>query len=91
MGFNSGFKGLKLLKNPGYRCLNNLNDPVLNVLIFKFQMNLLLQFMKNTSVGYTLAIIPIIILTLLQHFSWPGSVVSIVTGYGLDGPGIESR
>jgi len=33
MGFNSAFKGLKLLKNPGNRRLNNLNDPVLNVLI----------------------------------------------------------
>jgi hypothetical protein len=32
MGFNSAFKGLKLLKNPGNGCLNNLNDPVLNVL-----------------------------------------------------------
>ena len=27
MGFNSAFKGLKLLKNPGNRRLNNLNDP----------------------------------------------------------------
>jgi len=28
MGFNSAFKELKLLKkNPGNRCLNNLNDP----------------------------------------------------------------
>jgi len=35
MGFNSGFKGLKLLKkNPGNGGINNLNDPtVLNVLI----------------------------------------------------------
>ena len=34
MGFNSAFKGLKLLKkNPGNGRLNNLNDPVLNVLI----------------------------------------------------------
>ena len=33
MGFNSAFKGLKLLKkNPGNGRLNNLNDPVLNVL-----------------------------------------------------------
>jgi hypothetical protein len=32
MGFNSAFKGLKLLKNTGNRHLNNLNDPVLNVL-----------------------------------------------------------
>ena len=28
MGFNSAFKGLKLLKNPGNGRLNNLNDPV---------------------------------------------------------------
>jgi len=35
MGFNSAFKGLKLLKkNPGNGRLNNLNDPVLNVLTF---------------------------------------------------------
>ena len=26
-----------------------------------------------------------------QGFSGPGSVVGIATGYGLDGPGIESR
>jgi len=32
MGFNSTFKGLKLLKKTGNGCLNNLNDPVLNVL-----------------------------------------------------------
>ena len=31
MGFNSVFKGLKLLKTPGDGRLNNLNDPVLNV------------------------------------------------------------
>jgi len=28
MGFNSAFKGLKLLKTPGNGRLNNLNDPV---------------------------------------------------------------
>jgi len=34
MGFNSAFKELKLIKkNPGNGRLNNLNDPVLNVLI----------------------------------------------------------
>jgi len=36
MGFNSAFKGLKLLKKTRERALNNLNnlnDPVLNVLI----------------------------------------------------------
>jgi len=32
MGFNSAFKGLKLLKTPGNGRLINLNDPVLNVL-----------------------------------------------------------
>jgi len=33
MGFNSAFKGLKLLKkNPGNGRLNNLNDPTLDVL-----------------------------------------------------------
>jgi len=32
MGFNSAFKGLKLLKKPGNGRLNNLNSPVLNVL-----------------------------------------------------------
>jgi hypothetical protein len=35
MGFNLAFKGLKLFKkNPGNGRLNNLNDLVLNVLIF---------------------------------------------------------
>jgi len=32
MGFNSVFKELKFVKNPGNERLNNLNDPVLNVL-----------------------------------------------------------
>jgi len=32
MGFNSAFKGLKFVKNPGNGRLNHLNDPVLNVL-----------------------------------------------------------
>ena len=32
MGFNSAFKGLKIVKNPGNGRLNNLNDPVLSVL-----------------------------------------------------------
>ena len=32
MGFNSAFKGFKMVKNPGNGSLNNLNDPVLNVL-----------------------------------------------------------
>jgi len=39
MGFNSAFKGLKLLKKPGngrLNNLNNLNDPVLNVLKWIF-------------------------------------------------------
>jgi len=36
MGFNSAFKGLKLLKNPGNGRLNNLNDPILNVLNVKY-------------------------------------------------------
>jgi len=36
MGFNSAFKGLKLLKTPG---TNNLNDPVLNVLKIILEQN----------------------------------------------------
>jgi len=32
MEFNSAFKGFKIVKNPGNGRLNNLNDPVLNVL-----------------------------------------------------------
>jgi hypothetical protein len=36
MGFNSAFKELKLLKTPGEWSLNNLNDPVLNVLKWIF-------------------------------------------------------
>jgi len=27
MGFNSAFKGVKIVKNPGNGRLNNLNDP----------------------------------------------------------------
>jgi hypothetical protein len=33
----------------------------------------------------------IINLLLYYIFMWPGSSVDIVTAYGLDGPGIESR
>jgi len=39
MGFNSAFKGLKLLKNLGNGRLNNLNDPVLIVLIWLYNTN----------------------------------------------------
>jgi len=39
MGFNSAFKGLKLLKKPGKGRLNNLNDPVLNVLSLERRWN----------------------------------------------------
>jgi len=35
MGFNSVFKGLKIVKNPGKGRLNSLNDPVPNVLTVK--------------------------------------------------------
>jgi hypothetical protein len=31
MAFNSGFKGLKIVKNPGNGRSNNLNDPVLTM------------------------------------------------------------
>jgi len=46
MGFNSAFKGLKLLKNPGNKRLNNLNDPVLNVLTFQLE-ELLFKYIKK--------------------------------------------
>jgi len=40
MGLNSAFKGLKLLKKtPGNGRLNNLNDPVLNVLRLRAVLN----------------------------------------------------
>ena len=45
MGFNSAFKGLKLLKNPGNGRLNNLNDPVLNVLM-REQCGLIMTFLS---------------------------------------------
>jgi len=32
VGFNSAFKWVKIVINPGNERLNNLNDPVLNVL-----------------------------------------------------------
>jgi hypothetical protein len=52
MGFNSMFKGLKLLKkNPGNGRLNNLNDPVLNVLKTCYSYGL----MENTVLRRTLA------------------------------------
>jgi len=45
MGFNSAFKGLKLLKNPGNGRLNNLNDPALNVL--RLETNTCLDMSKH--------------------------------------------
>jgi len=40
MGFNSAFKGLKLKKKtPGNGRLNNLNDPVLSVLMGRGEMH----------------------------------------------------
>jgi len=45
MGFNSAFKGLKLLKPPGNGRLHNLNDSVLNVLIS------LLTLVRNLHLG----------------------------------------
>ena len=39
MGFNSAFRVLKLLKTPGTGVLNNLNDPILNVLTIILQVN----------------------------------------------------
>jgi len=39
---------------------------------------------------YILGIIYLYI-TMYVYFSGPGSSVGIATGYGLDGPGIESR
>jgi hypothetical protein len=50
MGFNSAFKGLKLFKkNPGDRRLNNLNDPVLNVLKNHFYENMSFLMVEQTS------------------------------------------
>jgi len=40
MGFNSAFKGLKIVKNPGNGRLNNLNDPFLNVLIYIYSLTI---------------------------------------------------
>jgi len=34
MGFNSAFKGFEIVNTPGNGRLNNLNDPVLNVLSY---------------------------------------------------------
>ena len=31
------------------------------------------------------------LITMPSTVFWPGSVVGVATGYGLDGPGIESR
>jgi len=62
MGFNSGFKGLKVL--------------------FRFAVfeQKVLDFLNVTSInGWHM------------FLCGPGSVVGIATGYGLDGPGIESR
>ena len=54
MGFNSAFKGLKLLKNPGNGRLNNLNNLVLNVLIRKTVRGVkVLMALSNLSLGKT--------------------------------------
>ena len=49
MGFNSAFKGLKLLKKPGNGRLNNLNDPVLNVLKSGNDLNNAYEFISYTT------------------------------------------
>ena len=54
MGFNSAFKGLKVvLKKPGNGRLNNLNDPVLNVLKFNNCIPLELFGCRRTRVKIT--------------------------------------
>ena len=61
----------------------------------------------NAGIGTTLHVVDMVILfvihcygvdqftdknlVILLHGCGPGSVVGIATGYGLDGPGIESR
>ena len=47
MGFNSAFKGLTFLKTPGNGRLNNLNDPVLNVLNCGSSMSYIALFVSD--------------------------------------------
>ena len=49
--------------------------------------NLVLKLTMNG----TVPLLPFEISWRVQDFSGPGSSVGIATGYGLDGPGIESR
>jgi len=44
MGFNSAFKGLKLLRKPGNGRLKNLNDLVLNDLNQRLQLQFLISW-----------------------------------------------
>jgi hypothetical protein len=46
---------------------------------------------KKNKMNKMMMMIMIIIIIKLQILTGPGSSVGIATGYGLDGPGIESR
>jgi len=52
MGFNSAFKGLKLLKTPGTGVLNYLSDPVLNVLNCHLRPVLLHHILPHFLINY---------------------------------------
>ena len=53
MGFNSAFKRVKIVKTPGNGRLNNLNDPVLNVLRPAHEHLSLNVLRKGTRIGVT--------------------------------------
>jgi hypothetical protein len=54
MGFNSVFKGLKLLKTPGNGRLNNLNDPVINVLRMAWNKMFIAILFNNFALQYAI-------------------------------------
>ena len=49
------------------------------------------QYLLPKQVLHRVRVPPFSVSSILSFPGWPGSSVGIATGYGLDGPGIESR
>ena len=98
MGFNSAFKGLKLLKTTGngrLNNLNNLNDPVLNVLTWEVAASCWLIQLKvwwctdwqtlNLQFGHIyqliLLLIPIAVVHIHVYYLQTPNLCNFITAY----------
>jgi len=88
MGFNSTFKGLKIVKNPGNGRLNNLNVLVLNVLKWVHELAI---YVSTRSCCLACVIVFVHRLdTLLDHNSSIAITGLITAGHMGAGPRINS-